>query len=238
MEKYLKKTDVSVGSDASVAHTTFNLTAWGDGINDSQTEDLNVQKLTISKAQDREDAAKTTLAKASPIKALSAGAKRESRRSSIPRPCSYSRASTGAEQASAVKPKAEIVGSCHKSSLPVERTITVAVDDIKGLQPQIVNSKTSLEASQRTSIGCTDSPCLPPAPRVEQLSSTWPNGSSTSLPSAKSGIQPQEDNQSVSMGKNPTLKDSTSEAKNVGVSKPTPNPGAGELTGFLTTFVV
>lgn len=237
MEKYLKKTDVSVSSDASVAHTTFNLTAWGDGINNSQVDNQHEQRLTISKAQEKEgDAAKANLAKASPTKALSAGAKGDQRRSSIPRPCSSSRASAGAERAFTVKPKAEIVGACHKSSQPSERTFTVDVDNIKGRQPQAVDAK----ASERTSIGRTDTSCLlgtQPAPRVEQSSLSCLNGSSAAPSSVNSGKQPPQDKLSVSVGKKPTLRDSTSEEKHVGVSQPTPNPTTGEWTGLLARVI-
>lgn len=237
MEKYLKKTDVSVGSDTSVGHTTFNLTAWGDGINNSQVDNQVVQRLTISKAQEKEgDAAKANSTKTLPTKASSAGAKGDPRRSSIPRPCSSSRVFAGAERSAPVKPKAEIVGACHKSSSS-ERTFTVDVDNGKSLQPQSANAKTSLEASHRSSIGCTDSSCLPrtpPAPRVEQSSLTCLNGSSAPPPSVKSGNQPQQNKLSVSVEKKPTLRDATSEEKHVGVSKPTPNPTNGEWTRLLT----
>lgn len=228
MEKYLKKTDVSVGSDASLANTTFNLTAWGDGINNSQIDNQVVQRLTISKAQEKEgDAAKANLAKASPSKASSAGAKGEPRRSSIPRPCSSSKVFAGAERSSTVKPKAEIVGACHKSSPSSERTFTVDVENTEKLQPQAASAKTSVEASQGSSIGCTDTSCLPrtpPVPRVEQLSGTCLNGSSE---------QPQQDKLSVSAEKKPTIRDAASEEKHVGVSKPMPNPTTGEWTGLL-----
>lgn len=240
MEKYLKKTDVSVSSDTSVAHTTFNLTAWGDGINNSQIDNQVVHRVSISKAQEKEcDAAKANLAKASPSKASSAGPKGDPRRSSIPRPCSSSRVFAGAERSSTVKPKAEIVGACHKSSLSSERTFTVDVDNGRKLQPQAANTKTSLEASQRSSIGRTDTHCLPrtpPGPRVEQSSLDCPNGSSAPPPSVKSGDQPQQDKLSVSAEKK-TLRDATSEEKHVGVSKPTPNPTAGEWTELLIRFL-
>lgn len=237
MEKYLKKTDVSVGSDASVAHTTFNLTAWGDGINNSQMDNHQVvQRLTISRAQEKEgDAAKANVAKAS-----SAGAKGEPRRSSIPRPCSSSRVFAGTERSSTVKPKAEVAGACHKPSPSSERTFAVDVDNGKNRQPQAANAKTSQEASPRSSTGCStgcsDTSCLPrtpPAPRVEQSSLTCLNGSSAPPPSVKSGDQPQQDNLSVSVEKKPTLRDAASEEKHVGVSKPSLKPTTGEWTGLL-----
>lgn len=214
MEKYLKKTDVSVGSDSSVAHTTFNFTAWGDGINNSQIDNQAVQRLTISKAQEKEgDAAKANLAKAS-----SADAKGEPRRSSIPRPCSSSRVFAGAERSSTVKPKAEIVGACHKSSISSERTLTVDVDNAKSLQPQAASAMTSLEAS---------------ALREKQSSLTCLNGFSALPSSVKTGEQPQQSKCSVSVEKKPTLRDATSEEKHVGISKPTTNPTHGEWTRLI-----
>lgn len=240
IEKYLKKTDVSVYSDASVAQTTFNFTAWGDGINNSQIDNEVSQRLTISKAQEKEGgAAKSSLAKVSPSKASSAGHKGDQRRSSIPRPCSSSRVFAGAERSSTVKPKAQIVAACHKSTPSSDRTVTV--DNAKGLQPQAANAKTSLEASQRSSQGSTDSSCLPrtpPAPRVEQSSLPCLNGSSAPPPpSAKSGEQLQQDKLSVSVEKKATLREATSEEKHAGDSQPTPNPTSGEWTGlFIRVF--
>lgn len=235
---------MTVGSDASVAQTTFNFTAWGDGINNSQIDNEVSQRLTISKAQDKEGGAakaslaKASLAKVSPSKASSAGQKGDQRRSSIPRPCSSSRVFAGAERSSTVKPKAQIVGACHKSTPSSDRTVTV--DNTKGLQPQAANAKTSLEASQRSSQGSTDSSCLPrtpPAPRVEQSSLPCLNGSSAPPPSVKSGEQPQQDKLNVSEEKKATLREATSEEKHVGVSQPTPNPTSGEWTElFIRVF--
>ncbi|XP_075896846.1 centrosomal protein of 192 kDa isoform X3 [Nelusetta ayraudi] len=239
IEKYLKKTDVSVGSDASVAQTTFNFTAWGDGINNSQIDNEVSQRLTISKVQEKDSgAAKSSLAKVSPSKASSAGHKGDQRRSSIPRPCSSSRVFAGAERSSTVKPKAQIVAACHKSIPSSDRTVTV--DNTKGLQPQAANAKTSLEASQRSSQGSTDSSCLPrtpPAPRVEQSSLPCLNGSSAPPPSAKSGEQPQQDKLSVSVDKKATLREATSEEKHAGDSQPTPNPTSEMLKGFPEAHV-
>lgn len=234
MEKYLRKTDVSVGSDASVAHTTFNFTAWGDGINNSQIDSEVSQRLTVSKAPQMEGgAAKTSLAKVSPSKASPAGHKGDQRRSSIPRPCASSRVFAGAEPSSAVKPKAEIVGACHRSTPSSDRTFTV--DNAKRPQPQAATAKTSLEAPQRSSEGCTDLshlPRTPPAPRAEQTGLSRFNGSSAPPPGLKSGDQPQQDKANVSVEKKATLREATSEDKHVGVALPTPNPTSGEWTGL------
>lgn len=243
MEKYLKKTDISLVSEASVAQTTFNLTGWGDGIDNSQVDNQVLKRLTIQEAQEKErSTAEASLAKVSPSKASSQAHKGDSRRSSIPRPCSSSRVFAGAEQSSTVKPKAEIVGACHKSSLSSSktssnRTFTIDADNAKALEQQAASiKKAPREASQGSNKGCADSSCLPrtlPVSRAEQSSLSCLDNSSAPPPSAKGADQPQLDKPNVSVEKKPTLRDATSEEKHVGFSQPTPNPTSGKWTGLL-----
>lgn len=211
-----------------------------------------LQKLTVSKNQEKEESTqKANLPKVPPSNALSPGHKRDSRRSSIPRPCSSSRTFAGAERSSTGKPTAEKVGAFNKSASHAtktcdssKRTFTVNADKAKELQPQASNTiKTSLETSQRSDKGCTASSCLPRTPsgsRKEQSSLSCFKGSSAPTQSVKSADQQQQDRPNVSPEKKPILRNvmtapppCTSEEKRVGFSQPPPDSASGEWTKLL-----
>ncbi|CAJ1061471.1 centrosomal protein of 192 kDa isoform X1 [Xyrichtys novacula] len=113
-EKYLKKSDVSGSSDASLAHTTFNLTSWAENLSCLQRNPLTVcpqeqessARTVDLKSEDRKgETAWNTSSPAVPLSNISSH-KVDSKRSSIPRPCaSFSSAgrSIGSGQSSNLK---------------------------------------------------------------------------------------------------------------------------------------
>lgn len=136
IEKYLKKTDVSGSSDASVEHTTFDLTGWADNLSSSQAgypeqqgssaqrvDSETQQKPTSTKTEQKDRRGATTLNSSSSAVSvsnpLSPGRKGDSKRSSIPRPrtsCSSARRSVGSGQSSTLKPPADKMAACDNSA--------------------------------------------------------------------------------------------------------------------------
>ncbi|XP_044065404.1 centrosomal protein of 192 kDa isoform X2 [Siniperca chuatsi] len=172
MEKYLKKTDVSGSSDASGAHTTFDLTGWADNLSSSQSNPLagyleeqgsSVQRVdsetqhkpTSTKTEEKDRRGETTLNTSS-----SPGHKGDSKRSSIPRPrtsFSSARRSVGSGQSSTLKPPADKMAACDNSASSATKTCgsssrTVTENGVKPgeLNQQASNIRSSLETSQKT----------------------------------------------------------------------------------------
>lgn len=120
MEKYLKKTDVSGSSDASLVHTTFDLTGWADHLNSSrsnpQKEPPKEQENSTRQMDDAFQLKTTTsdnlFAKANvSLNSTKSGNKSELKRSSIPRPRSslnsQTKSSVGSGQSSTLGPQVE-----------------------------------------------------------------------------------------------------------------------------------
>lgn len=146
MEKYLKKTDVSGSSDASVAHTTFDLTSWADNLSSSQrnhqpeypeeqgssvqqVDNETLQRPTSTKTEEIgrvEEATLNTNSSALPLlNTSSAGNKADSKRSSIPRPStsfSSARRSVGSDRSSTFKPPTDKMGASDNYSSSVTKT--------------------------------------------------------------------------------------------------------------------
>lgn len=180
MEKYLKKTDVSGSSDASVAHTTLDLTSWADNLSSSQRNhqseypeeqgssvqqvDIETQqKPTSTKTEEIGRIGETTLntnsSALSLLNTLSAGHKADSKRSSIPRPCtsfSSARRSVGSDRSSTFKPPTDKMGasdnysSVTKTCGSSDRIRTANGVKLGELNPQAPNTTgSSLETSQK-----------------------------------------------------------------------------------------
>ena len=181
MEKYLKKTDVSDSSDASVAHTTFDLTSWADNLSSSQrnhhpehpeeqgssiqqVDNETQQKPTSTKTEEIDRRGETTLntnsSALSLLNTLSAGDKADSKRSSIPRPCTSfgsARRSVGSDRSSTFKPPTEKMGASDNYSSSVTKSCGSsdrmhAENGVKiaELNPQAPNTTgSSLETSQK-----------------------------------------------------------------------------------------
>ncbi|XP_032374126.1 centrosomal protein of 192 kDa isoform X3 [Etheostoma spectabile] len=194
MEKYLKKTDLSSSTDASVAHTTFDLTGWADNLNSSRrnpqtgyleeqgssaqrVDSETQQKPTNTDAKDGggERTLNTSSSAVPPPNALSPGHKGHPKRSSIPCPLkSFSSASrsVGSGQSSTVTHPADKMtacGNCTYSAITIcgssGRTLTYNGVKPGELNPQASNTIcSSLETSQISDKGSSVSPGLPRTP--------------------------------------------------------------------------
>ncbi|XP_018521245.1 centrosomal protein of 192 kDa isoform X1 [Lates calcarifer] len=194
MEKYLKKTDECSTSDASVAHTTFDLTSWVDNLSknpqtgypeeqrsSSQKADSDIQRMpTSTKIEKRDRRGKTTLntstSGVSLSNALSPGKQGESKRSSIPCPrtsLSSSRRSAGSGQSSTLKPPADKLTACGSTTSSTTETCgsTDRTPRENGVKPEELNSqtsnntRTSLEPLKKSDKISAASPSLPrPSP--------------------------------------------------------------------------
>ncbi|XP_056142929.1 centrosomal protein of 192 kDa [Lampris incognitus] len=143
IEKYLRKADLSVCSDASVAHTTLDLTSWADHLSNSHRHSqdrlpVEDEGCSAQQAEDslqspsgkldtrRETTVKTctSITQQSSTKSLLSGNKDDLRRSSIPRPKASSvptttptsaRRSAGSVQSPTAKPADDKVATTTNS---------------------------------------------------------------------------------------------------------------------------
>ncbi|XP_038568179.1 LOW QUALITY PROTEIN: centrosomal protein of 192 kDa [Micropterus salmoides] len=190
IEKYLKNTEVSSSSDASVEHTTFDLTGWADNLNSAQRNPLAgyleeqgssaplVDKETQHESNDTEEKAKrgeTTLntnsSEVSHSNALSPGHKGDSKRSFIPRPhtsFSSARRSVGSGQSSTLKASLDKMAACDNSASSATKTCgssgrTFTERGVKpgDLNPHASNTTSPLETSQKSDKSSAASPGLP-----------------------------------------------------------------------------
>ncbi|XP_056236839.1 centrosomal protein of 192 kDa isoform X1 [Seriola aureovittata] len=180
IEKYLKNTEVSNVSDASVAHTTFDLTSWADNLirnpqtgppeeqrRSSPQVDSETQKMPIStKTEERDRRGKTTLNTSS--SASSPGNKGETKRSLIPCPrssASSARRSVGSGQSSTHKAPADKMAACDNTKTSSSKGRTPTENGVKPeeLNPQMSNNtRSSLEEPpQKTDNVSAASPDLP-----------------------------------------------------------------------------
>ncbi|XP_054477161.1 centrosomal protein of 192 kDa [Anoplopoma fimbria] len=228
MEKYLKKMDVSCSSDASVEHTTFNLTGWIDNPSSSQrnpeagrpeelgssaqrvdSETLQKPTRTETEEQDKGGEASSSL--------FNPGHKGHSKKSSIPRPhtsFSSARRSVGSGQASTVAPPADKMTACDNSSSSATKTCGSSGRTLKenGVKPGEMNpqasskTRSSLDTSQRSDKCSAASPGLPRTPpglREDQSGPPCFKGSSSPTQRVRSAGQQQQDKRSHSPEKKP-----------------------------------
>ncbi|XP_063735024.1 centrosomal protein of 192 kDa isoform X2 [Eleginops maclovinus] len=175
MEKYLKMTEVSCSPDASVAHTTFDLTAWANNLSSSQMNAQGVypeeqgssaqqmdsktqQKPTITDTGEKGRGGETSINTSSSTvpDALSLGHKGHSKRSSIPQPrrsFSSVRRSVGSGQTSTLPTPADKRTSSG-------RNLTENVKPGELNQQAANNIRSSLETPQRSDKGSSASPGL------------------------------------------------------------------------------
>ncbi|KAI3361498.1 hypothetical protein L3Q82_013647, partial [Scortum barcoo] len=230
MEKYLKKTDVSGSSDTSVAHTTFDLTSWADNLSSSQRNPQagcpeehegsvqqvgseTQQKPTSTKTEEQDRQGEKTLNTRSSAVSLSnalSGHKRDSRSSSIPRPCvsvNSARRSVGSGPSSSLKPSADKKAACDNSGSSAAkpfsvRSFTENLVKPGELSPQASKKNvSSLEISQKGNKSCATSPGLPrtsPERRKEQSGLSCFEGSSPPPQRMRSGGQQQQNRPSNS----------------------------------------
>lgn len=189
IEKYLKKTDVSSTGNASVAHTTFDLTSWAENLSrnpqtgdpeeqrsSSQQVDSETQKMpTSTKMEERDRRGETTLNTSSAVSlsnAFSAGDKGESKRSSVPCPStsfSSARRAVGSGQSSTIKPPTEKMGAWDNATSSATKTwgSTGRIPTENGVKPGELNpqasnnTRSSLEPPQNSDKISAVSPGLP-----------------------------------------------------------------------------
>nr|XP_020462386.1 LOW QUALITY PROTEIN: centrosomal protein of 192 kDa [Monopterus albus] len=168
MEKYLKKTDVSDSSDASVAHTTLDLTSWAGNLirnpqagyleeqgSSSRQVNNETQQSTRTKTEEKERRGETALNTSSSAMFLSnaPGNKDEPKRSSVPQSSfSSARSSVGLGQSSTFRPPTEemTTSSTTKTCSFSDRTHTENVKPGE-LNPQpSENIRSSLEPQQKS----------------------------------------------------------------------------------------
>ncbi|XP_028435208.1 centrosomal protein of 192 kDa isoform X1 [Perca flavescens] len=230
MEKYLKKTDLSGSMDASVAHTTFDLTGWADNLNSSQRnpqtgypeeQGSSAQRMDSETQQNPakdgggEQTLNTSSSAVPPPNAFSPGHKGHPKRSSIPRPrTSFSSASrsVGSGQSSTVTPPADKMTACDNCTYSAIKTggssgRTFSENGVKSgeVNPQASNNiRSSLETSQRSDKGSAVSPGLPRTPPdLRKGKSGLPcfKGSSSPQQRVRSAGQQQQDRLSNSSEK-------------------------------------
>ncbi|XP_044216252.1 centrosomal protein of 192 kDa isoform X2 [Thunnus albacares] len=214
IEKYLKKADVSGRSDASVAHTTFDLTGWADNLSSSQrnpqagyleeqgssaqqVESETQQKSTSMKMEKKVTRGDTTLnsssSAASLSNALSPDNNSDSKRSFIPRPrtsFSSARRSVGSGQSSTLKPPADKMAACDNAASSATKTCVPSgkTPTENGVKSGELNPQASnIRFSLETSQKSDKSPAaLPGMPRT---SPEWRKGQS-GLPCLKGSSPP------------------------------------------------
>lgn len=255
MDKYLKKTDLSGISDTSVAHTTFDLTAWANNLTSShrnhpagyfedhtssslEMDGETKQKNTSAKTEEK-DGREATLNNNLSTKAfanpLSPGRESDTKRSLIPHPSSSARMSVGAEKHSALKRPADKVGAFNNSASTSTRTITENGIKPGPLKPRASNTSSSLETSQKSDKNTTSSsgfPRTPPGSRQRHSDLSRFKGSP---PQGVTGAGQQKPERPKSYPeKTSPLKSmtaplpSSSAEKNTGFSQPPPDPASGE----------
>lgn len=248
MEKYLKKTDMSGSSDASVAHTTLDLTSWADNLSrnhqagypeaqmssvlevDSKTQQQPASKKYEEKNGREETTLNTNLSTVPLSKASSPGHKNDSKRSSIPRPSTSARRSVGAERCSTLKPSTDYVGTCDNSASSTTKTCGSSGRTLKEnvVEPGELKPKALPIASSGL-------PRTPPGLRKGQLGLSCLKGSSPPALSVKSAGQQQQDRPNNSPEKKQPLRNimaaplpCSSVEKHVGFSQPPLDPSSGE----------
>lgn len=201
MEKYLKTTDLSDSSDASVEHSTFNLTSLADGLSRYPPAGNPVDPGISSKRMENEtkntdekdgEITNTSSSAVSISNSLSAN-KAESRRSSIPvSSLTFSRRSVGSEQPS--KLNADIDHSA--SSVTTTCDFSYRTTKENGVKPEEFNPK-SLNQSQNGEKNFPTSSSLP------RTSPARRNVSSSLIQRVRNSGQQQQDRHSNSPEKKP-----------------------------------
>lgn len=229
MDKYLKKTDVSATTEVSVAHTTFDLTAWAENLSSSQRDHPSMASANTepTSTKTEETTSNLNLSSASLLKPLSPGLKRDSKRSSIP--VSSAGKSVGSEHPSAFNARADKDGSFSATAGSSTRTQT-----LHGVKQQeklhTSNSNRSSLETQRSDHSLMTSP----GTKKGQLSLSSSKGTSP-LSLRSGGQRQQQDREDTSPEKKPLVRTasapplpSSSGEKHFGVSKPAVNQAAGK----------
>lgn len=236
MDKYLKKTDVSATTEVSVAHTTFDLTAWAENLSSSQREhpsmaSANTETRLEPMSTKMETTSSINLSSVSLLKSLSPGLKSDSKRSSIPD--SSARKSVGSDQSSTFNPggdKADRPFSATAGSSARTQT-SHGVKRQEKLHTSNLN-RASLE-TQRSDHSSAVLLQTSPEVRKGQLGLSSSKVTSPLAQSLSSGGQQQREN--ISPEKKPLVRTlsgpplpSGSGEKHFGMSEPAVNQAAGK----------
>lgn len=235
MDKYLKKTDVTATAEVSVAHTTFDLTAWAENLSSSQRElpsmaSANAEtQLEPMSTKTEEMASNVNLSSTSSLKSLLPGLKR----SSIP--VSSARKSVGSEQSSTFNPGADKVDRSF-SATAGSSIRTQTSHEVK--QQEKLHMSNSNRASLETQRSDHSSAALlltSPDTKKGQLGLSSSKVTSPLAESLRSGGQQQQDRESTSPEKKPLVRTvsapplpSSSGGKHFGMSEPAVNQAAGK----------
>lgn len=224
IEKYLKRTDISDSSDASVAHTTFDLTSWADNLSRNphagnpkeqgsspqrvKHETQQMPTSTQTEEKDRKEAItlNTSSSKVSLSNISSSGNRDESNRSSIPlKSLSSTRRPVGSVQSSRFKSPADKSAACDNAASSATKTCgssgrTTIESEVK---PEQLNphSSNNIMSSLKAEKGDKVSPVSPNLPRT---SPSQRKGSSPLTQKVRNSGPQHQDVSSYSTGKKPS----------------------------------
>ncbi|XP_047455217.1 centrosomal protein of 192 kDa isoform X2 [Mugil cephalus] len=249
MEKYLKTNDLSGSTDASVAHTTFDLSAWADSPSRSQRipqAEYPDKRENLAQPLDGESTStKSTekVATETPLSNKSSSAlpmpntlspanRTDSKRSSIPRPrmsFSSARRSVGSGQASALKPSVDKT-ALHNNTAASSTTMSGSVGKTlteNGVKPGELNSQASNKKPSETPQNTDKS--------SSRTSPGWRKGQ-TSLPCLKGSSPPTQRLRSAGQLQQDRRRDSP-EKKPPPANVPAAPPPHSNPTGFACQSV-
>lgn len=205
MDKYLKKTDLSATTEVSVAHTTFDLTAWAENLNSSQGDSSLASgkretQLESIRPKTEDTTSNINLPSISPLKSTSPGFKSDSKRNSVS--VSSTRKSVGSEQTSTFNHSNKVGRSFSATAGTSTRTQT----SHGGKQQDNLNTSKSNRASLETQNSDHSShafPIMSPDMKKGQSSCKVTSPLAHSL---RSAVQQQQDRQNNSPEKKTLLR--------------------------------
>lgn len=240
MDKYLKKTDVSATTEVSVAHTTFDLTAWAENLSSCQRDNPSMvstnteTQLEPISTKTEEAHSNFNVSSVSSLKSLSPGLKSDSKRSSIP--VSSAGKSVGSEQSSTFNPCVDKVDKSF-SATAGSSTRTQTLHGVK--QQEKLRASNSNRASLETQRSDHSSAALLMTSLDTKKGQLGLSSSKVTFPLAHSlrsgGQLQQQDRENTSPEKKllvrtvsaPPLPSSSGE-KHFGMTKPAVNQAAGK----------
>lgn len=243
MDKYLKKTDVSATTEVSVAHTTFDLTAWAENLSSSQREHTSMAsantetQLEPMSTATEEKTSNINLSSASSLKSLLPGLKSDLKRSSIP--VSSARKSVGSESLSTFNPGDKKVDGSF-SATAGSSTRTQTSHGVKQQEKRHAsNSNRASFETQRSDHSSATLLMTSPDTKKGQLGLSSSKVTSPMAQSLRSGGQQQQQQQqdrgNTSPEKKPLVRTvsapplpSSSGVKHFGISEPAVNQAAGK----------
>lgn len=237
MDKYLKKTDVSANTEVSVAHTTFDLTAWAENLSSSQGECTNTEtQLEPMSTKTKETTSNFNLSSSPSLKSLLPGLKSDSKRSSIP--VSSARKSVGSEHLSTFNPGADKVDGSFSATAGSSSRTPASHGVNQQEKGRTSNSNRASLETQRSDHSSATLLMTSPDKKKGQLGLSSSKVTSPLAQSLRNGGQQQQQQQergNTSPEKKPLVRTisapplrSSCGEKNFGISKPAVNQAAGK----------